>query len=288
MNCTFQKPFPIAQMLHIMVMTKNGLYIDFCIPSDCNENDLINIIKLVLPKKFSVKVNYCSSKDDKNDISTAQLICIITFCLFFLWILIATVVDVLLKLHIITSSNIQEIFLETITSVSVLSSGRKLLSSAINKKTSSLCGIKSLVIISIVFAHVLIYVSAFPNKAVYTKNLAELFNDLPVEISFNATTMIETFFFIRWPSAANIILFVFVLAGFISNVTHLLITGNYTMAGISIDLWKLRRYFLENYRKPYSTHLSTYCVGLLIGSFLSKRQELKFKMVKKPLFELTP
>lgn len=383
----FIKPFRLPQLLYAMKLTgryKKGMRFDICIPSTCTDDDVENILKQLFKDGFSFEVEYCKTKEMKSQYTTVQLICIISFSLLITWVIFATIIEIMLKLHIIPTCKIEESILKDVISCSALTSGRNFFKSNIlSEKTSSLCGIKTFISNAIVFGHIVVFL--LPSAAKNYLNIIEMFNYIPLEIAFHSLIMIETFFFIngfstlyfskkernfknryvvplikrivrlticvicivgvifilplfsdgpntdfvintvqyternwwkyvlhignlfeikpeiiyitwfigaliqlnilglpfifilnRWPKYGQFCLVILILTGFMFYIEHIIIGKSYVMNGHSFDMIKFFVDFLSIHFKTYASHLSSYAFGLLIGSALSSKKELKF------------
>ncbi|XP_023224005.1 nose resistant to fluoxetine protein 6-like [Centruroides sculpturatus] len=89
------KPLKLSRLYEFKGTIIQTLRFDVCIPSMCNENDLQSIGHWVIGDLLHV--DYCKTMDDKLEISIAQLICIISFGLFLIWVSLAAILEVLTK-----------------------------------------------------------------------------------------------------------------------------------------------------------------------------------------------
>ncbi|XP_067128664.1 nose resistant to fluoxetine protein 6-like [Centruroides vittatus] len=64
----------------------------------------------------------------------------------------------------------------------------------------------------------------------------------------------------------------------------MMMTDTFLFIGYSSDIEKFYTYLLNNYTRPYYSHLSSYCTGLLIGNILANKMELKFKKIYRVIF----
>ncbi|XP_023213833.1 nose resistant to fluoxetine protein 6-like [Centruroides sculpturatus] len=80
----------------------------------------------------------------------------------------------------------------------------------------------------------------------------------------------------RWPTVGCIIMSVLIVCGMISYMYDVLNKKYYEILGTFLNTRKVINYQPENYQKPYYSHLSSYCFGLLIGYIIQKNKHLKF------------
>ncbi|XP_023217244.1 uncharacterized protein LOC111619705 [Centruroides sculpturatus] len=71
----FAKPLEISNLLKFLLNSRGGFRYDVCIPNNCNENDLKNILDWLLGEEVA-DIVYCRDKNKKTEYSTAQIICI--------------------------------------------------------------------------------------------------------------------------------------------------------------------------------------------------------------------
>ncbi|XP_067132752.1 nose resistant to fluoxetine protein 6-like [Centruroides vittatus] len=83
----------------------------------------------------------------------------------------------------------------------------------------------------------------------------------------------------RWPKRGLFVIYMLIIVGITSHVTYMVTTDNYNFVGYSFDREKFFTYIGNNYQKPYYSHLTSYCTGLLIGNILSNKRELKLKKI---------
>ncbi|XP_067135111.1 nose resistant to fluoxetine protein 6-like [Centruroides vittatus] len=81
----------------------------------------------------------------------------------------------------------------------------------------------------------------------------------------------------RWPRIGTVLLCILTMAGIISHTSQLLITKCIFILGLSINLENFGKLLENIYSKPYFSHLSSYCLGLLIGHVLAEKKQLKFR-----------
>ncbi|XP_067126913.1 nose resistant to fluoxetine protein 6-like [Centruroides vittatus] len=189
-----QKPVSILNLLKSLSLVQFELRFDICIPSDCHEDDLRSILNWLLDSELSARVDYCEEKKQKVVNSTAQIICLSFFAFCSSWVVLATFVETLMELGIISSSGKRD----TDTTKQRLNffyqSIRKLSSHCTGKRTAAFCGIKFFTVCIVVFGHICTTLS---NKTVEKyKNILELVDYIPVEIASACPAMIEIFFFI--------------------------------------------------------------------------------------------
>ncbi|XP_067123885.1 nose resistant to fluoxetine protein 6-like [Centruroides vittatus] len=80
----------------------------------------------------------------------------------------------------------------------------------------------------------------------------------------------------RWRTFGIITMTLLSLIGFAMNFAILLISDCSVTSGYSFDIEKTLRYLEHIQMKPYTIHLSSYCMGLLVGYLLSEGKILKF------------
>ncbi|XP_023237682.1 nose resistant to fluoxetine protein 6-like [Centruroides sculpturatus] len=88
----------------------------------------------------------------------------------------------------------------------------------------------------------------------------------------------------RWPKHGLLLIFMLVIVGIASYVTNTLMSDIFPFFGYSVDREKFYSYVHNNYQRPYYSHLSSYCTGLLIGIILSNKVELKIKKIYRVIF----
>ncbi|XP_023213761.1 uncharacterized protein LOC111616599, partial [Centruroides sculpturatus] len=79
-----------------------------------------------------------------------------------------------------------------------------------------------------------------------------------------------------WPRIGTLLLYILTIAGIVSYVSESLIKKCFVIIGVSLNLENLEKLLDSIYIKPYLSHLSSYCLGLLIGHVLSEKKQLKF------------
>ncbi|XP_023220556.1 nose resistant to fluoxetine protein 6-like isoform X2 [Centruroides sculpturatus] len=112
----------------------------------------------------------------------------------------------------------------------------------------------------------------------YTINLTFSSHTWFLNVLMQLTVITVPLFYIRdrWPRIVTALLCILTLAGIVSHASQLLITKCVFILGVSINFENFGK-FLENiYSKPYFSHLSSYCLGLLIGHVLLEKKQLKF------------
>ncbi|XP_023218910.1 nose resistant to fluoxetine protein 6-like [Centruroides sculpturatus] len=381
------KPYPINQLYELLSYKKPAFRLDLCIPSTCSREDLENMLQWAFEDPYLAKVRFCKVKDEKITLSTAQIICIIALSIFITWVIIGTILETVLKIKVMNAPCDKGNFLQNLVSVSICKSTGKLFSADFNGKTSFFCGMKFLLVCVVVFVHILIHSGLVYTTTGNLFNIVNISDDVPVEISSQGMSLIETFFFLsgfltfylrrneeenstlnyfmffikrylrltfpllcvlaffiilplagegphwdlvyreaesaevhwwryilhiqnlynmpldffihlwfvnalmqltiitvpllyiydRWPKLGSAILGILMVAGVISHVCQSLITKYVTIVGLSINLEKLENLFLHIYEKPYFTHLSSYCLGLLMGYVLSKKKQVNLR-----------
>ncbi|XP_067134913.1 nose resistant to fluoxetine protein 6-like [Centruroides vittatus] len=190
------KPLTVLNSLKQLSFLQVDLRFDICIPSDCHEDDLKNILNWLLDSKLSARVDYCKEKNQKVVYSTAQVICLSIFGFLSSWVVLATFVETLMELSIISSSGKRDTPTRNLIFVSLYQSIRKLRYHCIEERTAAFCGIKFILMCILIYLHIL-YTLA--NETVEKqKNIYELFEYIHVEISTAAMAMMEIFFFIRF------------------------------------------------------------------------------------------
>ncbi|XP_067123870.1 nose resistant to fluoxetine protein 6-like [Centruroides vittatus] len=197
------KPVSILNFLKGLSLKQLELRFDICIPSDCHEDDLRSILNWLLGSELSARVDYCEEKNQKVVYSTAQIICLSFFAFCSSWVVLATFVETLMELGIISSSGKRDTDRRDLISVSLYLSIRKLRSHCTGKRTAAFCGIKFLIVCIVVFGH--ISMTLTHETVEKYKNIPELVDYIPVEIAIACPAMIEIFFFIRYcTSLSNI------------------------------------------------------------------------------------
>ncbi|XP_067132185.1 nose resistant to fluoxetine protein 6-like [Centruroides vittatus] len=189
-----RKPLSILNLLKNLRFLQVDLRFDICIPSDCHEDDLRSILNWLLDSELSARVDYCKEKNQKVVYSTAQVICLSFFAFFSSWVILATFVETLMELGIISSSGKRDSVTRNLILVSLYQSSRKLRSHCIRDRTAAFCGIKFFLICIVVLHHTFV---TLPNKTVEKyKNIPELYDYIPLEIALAGMAMMEIFFFI--------------------------------------------------------------------------------------------
>ncbi|XP_023237680.1 uncharacterized protein LOC111636629 [Centruroides sculpturatus] len=107
-----------------------------------------------------------------------------------------------------------------------------------------------------------------------------------MNVIFQLTIITAPILFIldRWPKCGIIMMVLLTLIGFAANTALLLITDTAAIFGYLLDIKKIMKYLEKVYFKPYCSHLSSYCMGLLVGYLLSQRKILKFGKKIRLLF----
>lgn len=191
----FAKPIRLSDITVHSFFGNYRYRFDVCLPSTCTEDDLNKIMKLFLGTQLlSIRMDFCTTNERKIKYATAEIVSIIFFSMFFIWVILATAVDALRRLHII--SNNKTNFFKNIIPVSAFTSGEKLFSDTLWQRSSSLCGIKTLIIYAIVFGHLSVFNNFMPTVSGNYINMIEIFGYFPQEIGNNALIMLEVFFFI--------------------------------------------------------------------------------------------
>ncbi|XP_023242506.1 uncharacterized protein LOC111640705 [Centruroides sculpturatus] len=99
-----------------------------------------------------------------------------------------------MELGIISSSGKRDTAIRNLIFVSLYQSIRKFRCHCIGERTAAFCGIKFLLMCILIYVHIL-FVLANETVEKY-KNIPELFDFIPVEISTSGIAMMEIFFFI--------------------------------------------------------------------------------------------
>ncbi|XP_067124314.1 nose resistant to fluoxetine protein 6-like [Centruroides vittatus] len=88
----------------------------------------------------------------------------------------------------------------------------------------------------------------------------------------------------RWPKHGLFLIFILVIVGIASHVTNMVMADIFIFFGHSFDKEKFVSHLHNNHYRPYYSHLSSYCTGLLIGSILSNKIKLKIKKIYRVIF----
>ncbi|XP_067128663.1 uncharacterized protein [Centruroides vittatus] len=188
------KPFSISQTLSGLPEPR----LDVCIPDSCSVNDLENIGNWLLRNFVKIEVEFCKTKEDKKEYSVSQLICLTMFGTLITCVILATTVDALLKLQIVSKEKINERIFDIVVSISALTTASKLFSSSIYEKTKALSGIKVLLLNCIIFGHVLTTSEIIPTAFEKHINKSKIMPYIPREIAAKSFVFIESFFLIRF------------------------------------------------------------------------------------------
>ncbi|XP_023239967.1 nose resistant to fluoxetine protein 6-like [Centruroides sculpturatus] len=383
------KPFSISQIVSLL----DDLRLDVCIPDSCSENDLENIGNWLIGNYVEIEVEFCKTKEEKNEYSMPQLICLNVFGALIVCIILATSVHTLLKLQIVSMERVNGKIFDIVVSISALTTSSKLFSSNIYEKTKALSGIKVLLIYCIIFGHIMSTSELIPSVFEKRLNFLRIVNYIPIEIASNSLVFIESFFLIsglltfytrkqkaksnmqyvqfiinrairltlpvlcvlatmiilpllgdgphweyvkreaefaeqhwwkfafhthvyeiyphnvlfdfwfmsdllqltiitapllfvcdRWPKHGKFVIFILLIVGITSHVTYMVMTDTFIFIGYSFDREKLYTYLFNNYTRPYYSHLTSYCTGLLIGNILANKMEIKFKKIYRVIF----
>ncbi|XP_023244027.1 uncharacterized protein LOC111642003 [Centruroides sculpturatus] len=81
----------------------------------------------------------------------------------------------------------------------------------------------------------------------------------------------------RWQTFGIITMILLSLIGFAMNIAILIISDCSNTFGYSLDIEKTLRYLEHIQCKPYTIHLSSYCMGLLVGYLLSEGKIMRFE-----------
>ncbi|XP_067135110.1 nose resistant to fluoxetine protein 6-like [Centruroides vittatus] len=248
---------------------------DICIPSKCSREDVQSILQWAVRDPYRAEVKFCKVRDEKVYFSTSQIICIISISIFIIWVFTGTILDILLTLNIINVPDGKGHILHNFVSVSLITSTRKLFSTDSDRKTRFLCGIKFLLVCLVVNAHIIIYTTFTYTTTEELKNFPILSANASLEIMSQGLSMIEIFFFLRWPRIVTVLLYILTVAGIVSHVSQSLIQKCFVIVGLAVNLKNVVKLLMKIYIKPYFSHLSSYCLGLLIGHILLETKQLK-------------
>ncbi|XP_067126939.1 nose resistant to fluoxetine protein 6-like [Centruroides vittatus] len=105
-----------------------------------------------------------------------------------------------------------------------------------------------------------------------------------VTLQLNVITVPILFILDRWPKCGIITMLLLTLIGFAANTTILYITDTATIFGYCLDIKKMMNYYEKVYFKPHCSHLSSYCIGLLVGYLLSEKKISEFEKKTRLLF----
>ncbi|XP_023224277.1 uncharacterized protein LOC111625372 [Centruroides sculpturatus] len=144
-----------------LVDTKMEIRFDVCIPSTCSDKDLRNVGNWILGTAIDFNVGYCKIKDERIKYSNGQLISLIVLGMFIAWVGLATLTEILMRLHIIPLKASEGRFFEYILGASPYKSLHKLYSTNLDESTKSICGVKFLLVNIVVLGH-LCTVGLFP------------------------------------------------------------------------------------------------------------------------------
>ncbi|XP_023213990.1 uncharacterized protein LOC111616871, partial [Centruroides sculpturatus] len=75
--------------------------LDACIPSTCSNKDLKHVGNWIFGTAVDFNVEYCKIKDERIEYTNGQLISLIVLGMFIAWVGLATLIEILMRLHII-------------------------------------------------------------------------------------------------------------------------------------------------------------------------------------------
>ncbi|XP_067124335.1 nose resistant to fluoxetine protein 6-like isoform X2 [Centruroides vittatus] len=84
------------------------------------------------------------------------------------------------------------------------------------------------------------------------------------------------FIYSKQPKIGTYIMIILTATGVATHVSNIWLKKHYLMIGMSFNMDTIFNYTYNNYDKPYFSHLSSYCFGLLLGSYLSNNGKVKF------------
>ncbi|XP_067129259.1 nose resistant to fluoxetine protein 6-like [Centruroides vittatus] len=147
------KPAKLGDFFNKVVKFNTGIRLDVCISNTCSDNDLKSIGNWIFGTAIELNVEYCKIKDEKLKYTNGQMISLTVLCIFIAWVSMATLAEILMSFDIISlKMNNGKIF-EYILVASPFTSLHKLCSTNIHEETKSMCGVRCLLIINIVFGH---------------------------------------------------------------------------------------------------------------------------------------
>ncbi|XP_023210847.1 nose resistant to fluoxetine protein 6-like [Centruroides sculpturatus] len=325
------KPFSLFQTLSVL----DDLRLDVCIPDSCSKNDLENIGNWLIRNYIQIEVEFCKTKEEKNEYSMPQLICLSVFGTLIICVILATSVHTLLKLQIVSKKRVNEkrinfsriinyipieisyisfAFIESFFLISGLLTfyTRKqkaksnmqyvqfIINRAIRLTLPVLCVLATMIILPLLgdgphweyvkreaefaeqhwweFAfHTHVYVN-YPHKVLFH---LWFISDL---LQLTIITAPLLFVYDRWPKHGKFVIFMLLMVGITSHVTYMVMTDSFLFIGYSFDREKVYTYMFNNHSRPYYSHLTSYCTGLLIGNFLANKMEIKFKKIYRVIF----
>ncbi|XP_023241099.1 nose resistant to fluoxetine protein 6-like [Centruroides sculpturatus] len=169
--------------------------LDVCIPSTCSNKDLQHVGNWIFGTAVDFNVGYCKIKDERIKYRNGQLISLIVLGMFIAWVGLATLTEILMRLHIIPLKASEGRFFEYILGASPYKSLHKLYSTNLDESTKSICGVKFFLINIVVLGHVGIAGIFFTTIGEKYTNIFKQAKLLLFEIIFQGLTMIESFFF---------------------------------------------------------------------------------------------
>ncbi|XP_023239301.1 nose resistant to fluoxetine protein 6-like [Centruroides sculpturatus] len=190
------KPIKLEDLFNIDVAKmKMGIRLDVCIPSTCSNNDLKNVGNWIFGTPVDFKVEFCKIKDERIKYSNGQLISLVVLGMFIAWVALATLTEILMRLHIIPIKASKGKFFEYILGASPYKSLHKLYSMNLDESTKSMCGVKFLLVNIVVLGHVCLIALFFPSIGDKYSNIFKHVDLLLFEVILQGVTMIESFFF---------------------------------------------------------------------------------------------
>ncbi|XP_023211419.1 uncharacterized protein LOC111614272 [Centruroides sculpturatus] len=157
------KPMKLEDLFKInvakMVM---GIRLDVCIPSTCSNKDLKHVGNWIFGTAVDFNVGYCKIKDERIEYSTGQLISLIVLGIFIAWVGLATLTEILMRLHIIPLKASKGKCFEYVLGASPYKSLHKLYYTNLDESTNSMCGVKFLLVNIVVLGHVCVAGSFYP------------------------------------------------------------------------------------------------------------------------------
>ncbi|XP_023219907.1 nose resistant to fluoxetine protein 6-like [Centruroides sculpturatus] len=192
----FHKPMKFDDLLKTeLSYTRIKRRLDVCIPSTCSNEDLKNIGNWIFGTAVDFNVEYCKIKDERIEYSTGQLISLIVLGIFIAWVALATLIEILMRLHIIPLKASKGRFFEYILGASPYKSLHKLYSTNLDESTKWMCGVKFLLVNIVVLGHVCIIGLFYPTFGDKYTNIFKHVDLLLYEIILQGFTIMESFFF---------------------------------------------------------------------------------------------
>ncbi|XP_023239043.1 uncharacterized protein LOC111637712 [Centruroides sculpturatus] len=149
-----------------LASTRIRIRLDACIPSTCNNKDLKHVGNWIFGTAVDFNVEYCKIKDERIEYTNGQLISLIVLGIFIAWVGLATLTEILMRLHIIPFKAGR--FFGYILGASPYKSLHKLYSTNLDESTKSICGVKFLLVNIVVLGHLGV-TGMFPTIIVYAK-----------------------------------------------------------------------------------------------------------------------